>query len=401
MKSSELQAASFATYARSARELAVAHLPLLRAMPLSLLPSFLVQVQGYPALFPVEQTRLRQQLDALEARPALMGAFATIALPPGLEREDWVLRPGAFVASLTAALWQTRQIDAYHRAAQDLFAALPQAKLSESAAPPMLIAVMGRGTTPSDGSRSYPLFTRLRKEGLYARRVEAAGAPDVLCRAVATRAQADRIAYAHWYVDGGESWPLPLDAPVQRFTFPELAPVTDVVLREMDKAVREGSGPELLADRLREMSPEALGMGAVTEDACMARLFLSLLTQGSGTQLYSTSFVQAASVELVRRAQPRTLLLRFAPRRKPASMNDMLEQRAQSAEMDPEGALVDADMAVYYAWLAMQRQPGGERAKLLAYVEGHGEVFVAGPGVTRGVETATPLSLSQVLSQVL
>ena len=123
---------------------------------------------------------------------------------------------------------------------------------------------------------------------------------------------------------------------------------------------------------------------------------MSLLTQGSGTQLYSTSFVQAAGVELVRRAQPTTLLLRFAPRRKPASMNDMLDQRGQSPEMDAAGALVDADMGLYYAWLALQRQPGGEQARMLAYVEGQGEAFVVGPQATRGAESTTPLTLKQV-----
>ena len=391
MKPVELQAAAFATYSESARALAAAHLPLLRAMPLSLLPSFLVQVKQYATLFPIEQERLRQQLDALQAKPALMQAFQAIELPAAIERMDWVQRPGEFVAALAAALWQTRQIDAYHKAAASLFDALPQPARVQAGAP-MLIAVLGRDTKPG----AYPLFTRLRAQGLYARKVDGTGAAEVLCGALAKRARADATPYAHWYVDGGEPWPVG-SAAVQQFTFPQLAPVTDVVLREMDQAVREGWGPEVLADRLREMRPQALGLGEVTPDPRLAGFLVSLLTEGSGTQLYSTSFVQAAAVELVRRAQPRTLFLRFAPRRKPASMNDMLEQRAQSAELDAEGALVDADMGIYYAWLAMQRQPRGERANLLAYVEGHGEAFVAGPQVTRGAESTTPLRVSQVL----
>ena len=388
----DLEAASFASYSAGARSVAVAHLSLLRAMPLSLLPSYLVQVKEYETLFPLEQERLRRQLDALEAKPELMQPFRAMELPASVQQVDWVRRPEMFVAALAGALWQTQQIDAYHRAAQALFQALPEAERAPGTAPPMLIAVMGRDAKPG----SYPLFTRLRAQGLYARKIDEAGAAEALCGLAGRRAAADTTAYTHWYVDGGEPWTLPT-MHVERFTFPELAPLTDAVLREMDKAVRAGSGPEVLALRLREMRPEDLGLGGVTRDPRMARFFVSLLTEGSGTQLYSTSFVQAAAVELVRRTQPRTLMLRFAPRRKPASMNDMLEQRAQSAELDAEGALIDADMGLYYAWLAMQRQPGGDKAMLLALVEGHGEAFVAGPGVTRGVESTTPMRVAQVL----
>ncbi len=396
MKPGDLQAASFAAYPQSARELASEYLAVLRAMPLSLLPSYLVQVQQYPTLFPVEGERLRGQLADLQAKPELMRAFAGIELPPDLERMDWVRQPATFVSALSGALWQTRQIDAYHRAAETLFANLPQARRASGGAAPMLIAAMGRGAAPG----RYPLFTRLRKQGLYVRRLDETGAAATLTNLLAGRAQADASAYTHWYVDGGEPWLLTPKTTIGQVSFPALAPVTDAVLCEMDRAIREGSGPEALANQLAAMRPEALGLAQVTTDARLQRFLVSLLTQGSGTQLYSTSFVQAAAVELVRRAQPQTLLLRFAPRRKPASMNDMLEQRAQSAELDADGALVDADMAVYYAWLAMQRQPDGARATLLAYVEGHGEAFLAGPGMTRGVESTTTLTMEQLLKML-
>ncbi len=387
----ELSTGSFASYPREAQALAAAHLPLLRAMPLALLPGYLAQIQSFDTLFPIEQERLRLQLDALGAKPEWMDAFRAVTLPPALERMDWARRPGEFEGALAGALWQAGEIDAYHRAAEALFAALPQPSRAQSSAAPLLIAVFGRGARPA----AYPLFMRLRASGLYARRVDEADLEAIVMRLLTARAKgSDR--YRHWYVDGGEPWAAPelAQSTVEQFSFPRLAPVTGNVLREMDAAVREGTGPETLANRLRALPPAALGIGAVTSDPRMAHFFISLLTQGSGTQLYSTSFVQAAAVELVRRAQPETLLLRFAPRRKPASMNDMLEQRGQSVEFDAQGALIDADMALYYAFLAMQRQPGGEQAQLLALAEGHGEAFLAGPAVTRGVESETPLSVA-------
>lgn len=418
MKPADLKPDSFASYPAESRALAQHYLPLFQQMPLVVLPSYLAQLQNFPSLFPVEQLRLKSQLDALQARPALLEDFAAIRLPAEMEQKDWVRQPALFENALSAALWQTRQIDAFHKAGEQLFAVLPGPARAHDLPPPMLMAVIGQGTGQGMGrgmardasgkhaagqvdSAEYPLFTRLRSQGLYARKVDETDAPQLLVNALQARAEAHALPYAHWYVDGGTAWHTTGaggQSGVQQFTFPSLAPVTDVVLREMDRAVREGSGPEVLVDRLRLLRPDELGLSAVTGDPRMARFFVTLLTQGSGTQLYSTSFVQAAGVELVRRAEPQTLMLRFAPRRRPANMNDMLEQRAQSDDLDAEGALVDADMAVYYAWLAMQSQPGGEQASLLVYVEGHGEVFVAGPGVTRGVETQSPMNMKQVLA---
>jgi hypothetical protein len=395
MNPGDLRAESFTTYTPGARALAVEYLAVLQAMPLSLLPSYLVQVQEYDTLFPVEQERLRRQLGGLREHPELAREFAAIRLTPELEQANWVGRPKLFVAQLAGALWQSGQIDAYHTAAGDLLAALPQATNTAASQPPMLVAVFGQGAVAG----GYPLFTRLRASGLHARKVDGAGALEAVSQWIARRAGASSGDYKHWYVDGGRPWTL-AGAPVHAFAFPQFAPVTDALLVQMNKAVQEGWGPEVLSQRLQEMPPRALRMEDVTTDPRTARFFLSVLTEGSGTQLYSTSFVQATAVELVRRAQPETLLIRFAPRRRPASMNDMLEQRGQSYELDPQGSLIDADMGLYYAWLAMRRQPDGARATLLAYAEAQGEAFLVSPRVTRGVESTTGLSVEQMLEML-
>ena len=54
------------------------------------------------------------------------------------------------------------------------------------------------------------------------------------------------------------------------------------------------------------------------------RFGVSLLTEGSGTQIFSTTFVQWAAREVLRRAQPVTLLARFAPRQRERAMNELL-----------------------------------------------------------------------------
>jgi hypothetical protein len=398
---SDLKAESFAAWSPGARALAVRYLSLLRTMPLSLLPSYLLQIESDDRLFPAEQKQLASQLAALSAKPELMSSFAAIAVPQQAARIDWLAHPGLFIDEMSRGLWQTHQIDAYHRAAEELFAAMPLPPVASQAPAPLLIAFLGRDAAPSD----YPLFVKLRHSGTYLRHVDETQASTYLMGLLHQRATAHPEAYAHWYVDGGEPWPFPPSPSrspdsLKCFTYPELTPLTDAVLQTMKKAVQDGWGPELLADRMRELKPASLDAGTVTADPRMAHLFVTLLTQGSGTQLYSTSFMEAAGVEVIRRAQPSTVMLRFAPRRKPASMNDMLDQRGQSLQTDPEGSLIDADMALYYAWLAMRKLPGGEQASLLALVEGQGQAFVAGPAVTHGIESSSSVTIPEMLAMI-
>ena len=88
------------------------------------------------------------------------------------------------------------------------------------------------------------------------------------------------------------------------------------------------------------------------------RFQLSLLTEGSGTQVFATTFVQWAAREALRRAQPLTLFARFAPRQRENPMNELLSEAQRRPELDPQGSLVDADMGAYYTWLNQQRLSG-------------------------------------------
>ena len=121
--------------------------------------------------------------------------------------------------------------------------------------------------------------------------------------------------------------------------------------------------------------------------------------QDAGFEVLDVAAVESA-LELVRRAQPSTLLLRFAPRRRAASINDMLEQRGESPDTDAQGSLVDADMALYYTALAMRKMPDGDRMSLLAYVEDAGQLFLAGPRVVRGAESTTPMTMARALAML-
>jgi hypothetical protein len=136
-------------------------------------------------------------------------------------------------------------------------------------------------------------------------------------------------------------------------------------------------------------------------DEVLDRFRVKMLTEGSGTQVFSTSFAQWTAREALRRAQPLTLLVRFAPRQRQKPMNELLATTLQPAELDPVGSLVDADMGAYYNWLNQQRLPGADQSSFLAWFEGHTQALVIGPATPRGTTSSSAIALSDLVSSLV
>jgi hypothetical protein len=158
-----------------------------------------------------------------------------------------------------------------------------------------------------------------------------------------------------------------------------------------------GMGPEELRTRLAHMTPADLQSDSAG-DPVLSRFELKLFTEGSGTQIYSTTFAQWAAREVLRRAQALTLLVRYAPRQRQRPMNELLSGNDAHAEFDPAGSLLDADMGAYYQWIDQQRLPGADRSAFIAWFEGHGEAVAVGPALARGVESHSPIEMADLLS---
>jgi hypothetical protein len=160
---------------------------------------------------------------------------------------------------------------------------------------------------------------------------------------------------------------------------------------------RPGMGPEELRTHLARMTPSDLG-SSNTESAVLERFKLKILTEGSGTQIFATTFAQWATREALRRAEPLTLLVRFAPRQRQRPMNELLSNAGRSIELDPEGSLVDADMGAYYHWINQQRLQGYDQSVFLVWFEGHSQALVIAPTLPRGTESHSSLDLAQLLA---
>ena len=117
---------------------------------------------------------------------------------------------------------------------------------------------------------------------------------------------------------------------------------------------------------------------------CCATSSSTFSTQGSGTQIFSTTFVQWAAREVLRRARPHTLVLRYAPRQAERPMNDLVLASAAEEQLDPHGSLIDADMGAYYTWLNLTRLPGAEKSRFIACHEGGSEAIAIAPTLAAG-----------------
>jgi hypothetical protein len=268
------------------------------------------------------------------------------------------------------------------------------------AMPRLGITIIGQGVaTPEE-----PLFRKLRPHGVYFSRVQPENGLKLLLDAVADRAKAHPVAHGHWYIDGGQE--AVHDPALTCISYQALEPARAALSNKIRVEIeRPGMGPEALRTVLAQMRPADLGLdqgsdgsAAKSGDTVLDRFQIKLLTEGSGTQVFSTTFAQWAAREALRRAQPLTLLVRFAPRQRQKPMNEMLSGTGGRAELDPLGSLIDADTGAYYNWLNQQRLPGAEQSSFLVWFEKHSDAVAIGPSMPRGTESTTATDLRTLLS---
>ena len=383
-----------------------------------------------------------------------MSAFAQLKLTRELEQIDWVNSPAIFSEQLSAHLWATHQIDAFRAAAVDYVQ-----KATASAPDPPLpthrlgIAVIGQGVAKNE----YRLFRKLRPQGVYYTQVKPEGGVRTLLEAAQARAEAHPVPYGHWYIDGGSA--LPVAGSFTRISYEALAGPRAALQERMQKTYEAAVfDPEAFRTMLAQIKPEEAGLGA-GGDAVLNRFQLSLLTEGSGTQVFSTTFVQWAAREALRRAQPLTLVARFAPRQRERQMNELLAERQRTPETGSAGVaggrryggvlhlaesaaafrggqvgvpgvvrgsrgsrgggagdrtgqtLGRADRAggpggeagMTARVLASQRgdlEAARDKSAFLAWFEDHGEAVAVGPGIEPGKRSDAPIGLADLAARL-
>ena len=398
MQPHDLQSGHFAAYPPEAKRVVTSYLDMMRQLPLSFVPSLLRELIDYDYKFPVERLALDRELAQLSSLSPdqikeRFQAFARISLSTQLEEFDWINQPAQFVEKQSAYLWSTHQLDAFRKAATDYGTQLESDVPPEPLPVPRLgIAVIGQGVS----SYEAPLFRNLRPHGTLFGRLKPDKGVELLMTAVEARAKAHSVTYGHWYVDGGE--PLDHSAALTCVSYKGLERVRATLLKRMQTEIeRPGMGPEELRTHMAQLVPADLGMDKAG-DPVLDRFQMKLFTEGSGTQIFSTTFAQWTAREVLRRAQALTLLVRFAPRQRQRPMNELLANPKANPELDLAGSVVDADMGAYYQWINQQRLPGAERSSFLAWFEDHGQAIVISPTFPKGTQSDSELNLGELLS---
>lgn len=408
MRPDQLSASSFAAYPPLARKLATEHLALLGDLPPVLVPILLRELITYDWKLPAERRGLERQISFLigmtaSERTSAMKDFRALPLPTDLVDADWVNNPSAFMERLTAWLWSTHRMDGF-RAIADSYASAVNERMPEPqpAIPRLGIVILGAGAERS----SALLFRKLRPAGVYLSRVKPEDGLAILLEHASLRSTPDHgpgavpqkdsgAEYLHWYVEGGVS---PQATNLTHVSYEALEPSRAMLLTRIQEAIDSGKmGPEELRSLLARMSPSQVGLTDSGPRAVLDHFQLTLLTEGAGTQIFATTFVQWAARECVRRAQPETLVVRYAPRQRAQTLNTMLSG-AKPVGLDPEGSLVDADLGAFYTWLNMRRLTGADQLRFLVWFEGHREALVIGPGLPRATSSDSPMHMHQVLA---
>jgi hypothetical protein len=395
----QVDAEQFQSYPPQAKQIATSHVALLQQLPLAFLPLLLREVIVYDWKFPAERDEIDRQFRYLESLTAVqlssaMSSFAKVKLSPELESMDWIGAPSRFSEKLSANLWATHQIDGFSNAAEEYIKAFNTAVPAVAAPVPRLgIALIAREISQTN----YRLFRKLRPHGVYFDHVDPASSYELLLGTIAARSQAHPAPYGHWCIDGGEQ-PALENKQIASVAYGSLQPVRKALIRKMQQVSASQAGVEVLHTRLAETVPSEVGMTHPTDDPVLSRFALSVLTEGSGTQIYSTTFVQWAAREALRRARPLTIVARFAPRQTEESADEELSGIQQRAVLDPTGSLVDADMGAYYTWMNLQRLPG--ESSFVAWFEGHNEAVAIAPSLVPGTESHDKVNLAEILRRI-
>lgn len=397
MLPNELTAQQFQAYPPEARSIAVRELPLMRQLPLSYLPLLLRELILYDWKFPAERKEIDGQFSYLGSMSAAqlataMRPFFAIKLSPALAQLDWVNDPIRFSEEFSKHLWETHQMDHFREASIEFIHRAHAAQPAERLPLPRLgMVILGEDVKTTQ----YPLFRKLRRRGVHFTNVHPQNGREILFAELEKRASAHAIPYAHWHIDGGNAGPG--HPAITRVSYSALLPIRDRLLTMMVRTMANGSGPEMLRTKLALMNPSEVGMPDKNDAGILSRFQLSLLTEGSGTQIFSTTFVQWAAREALRRAQPLTLLAHYTPRQRDAVI------RAPGPEplpTDPEASLIDADMGAFYIWIDQQRLTGAEQSGFVAWFEGHNQAVAIGPTLKAGTAVDTGITLSDILDKV-
>jgi hypothetical protein len=361
------------------------HRDLLSRLPVTFRAFIGVELEKWPTLFAAEQAYLGALLESIAgwSGPELVDAFAgvtrleTEAGCRGVREND----PRQLQEATQALLRRKGLLPRWRQEVDQVFGRL-QPRIDErlhSASTPhrLVVTLYGQGIAiPRD-----KLWRRLRRIGTrIPLRLEGAQTSESFLRALfgtsakATLFSALRDSAGHgphdtWIVEAGEAVHALCEPAAGKgsacatgFSYTRLRAYREMLARSLYKKVVDGvSGPQELAAYARalDLSPPE---GALLQSDEVVRAFIrDVFLSGNGTLLLNNTFVEWASVQALKRAEPRMLVARFGVRDKMKPFSSLLLFSSPRATdqvpilEDPLGSFVDVEQLSYYIWLNAEK----------------------------------------------
>ena len=414
-----------------AAALARAHGAVLDRLPATVRAFILVELQKWPALFMAERRYQRALLEHLSGLPAgelrqAVAGVQRIEAAAGIGRmadRD----PARFQDEAQALLRKRRLVFDWRREIDAFFQAIGPAldrQLYPDSAPGRLIVQLYAGDIAIQPARMWQPFKdagmRLRLDlaganatdpflaALFGRR-QAGEAPDFFA---ALGRQSGFEPYDGWIVESHDALhalldgvpPSRADSPLAGLSYDRLQPYRDALMRALYRKIQAGvESPQAFAAYARSLTI-APPPGALLQPAELMQQFArDVFLTGNGTLFVNNTFAEWASVQALRRAQPRLLVTRYGvrDRLKPFSSLLLFSQPRETDQIplieDPVGSFIDVEQLSYYVWLNAGKSPAYRGKTLYLFLaEGLDEMLALRSDGRPLSPPAAPVTLADV-----
>lgn len=407
------------------------HGDLLARLPVTFRAFLGVEAQRWPTLFAPERAYLGALLETL-ARPTGAELVETFAGVARLETEAGCgdvrgSDPRQLQETTQALLRRKGLLPRWRHEVDEVFRRLqPQIdeRLYPADAPRRLVVVLyGQGIAIQRDK----LWARLRGMGTrIPLRLEESRASDPFLRALfatsaggtlfsALRDSAGHGPHDAWIVEAGESLHLVCEAAAAHqldggrsagkgpacatgLSYARLGAYRETLARSLYKKVLSGvSGPQEMAAYARDLHIRPPEGSLLHSDGVVQAFLRDVFLSGNGTLLLNNTFVEWASVQALRRAQPRLLVVRFGVRDKMKPFSSLLlfssprpTDQVPILE-DPFGSFIDVEQLSYYVWLNAEKSAAYRGKTLyLLLAEGVDEMLAIRSDVARSEGGALP-----------
>lgn len=392
-----------------AASLAREHRDLLGRLPATLHAFILVELQRWPMLFAPEQRYQRTLLAHLARMPAhelklALAGIARVESEAGAGRMDG-RDPGRFQNEAQALLRKRRLLSAWRSEVDGFFQTVSpsvDAALFPPDAPRRLVVQIYGGGIAIQPGRMWGRFKdlgvrvplsveRTQNSASFLRGLlggdERSAGPMFSPRGAESTPPLDT-----WLVESHEALHDLLDRASARSTpdravtglsYERLRAYRDELTRALYDKIRTGvESPQAFAAYARSLKIAPQAGSLLQPDDVVQAFVRDVFLTGNGTLFVNNTFVEWASVQALRRAQPRVLVARYGVRDKlkPFSSLLLFSQPRPSDQIplieDPVGSFVDVEQLSYYVWLNAEKSAAYRNRTLYLFLaEGADEML--------------------------